>query len=233
MISHDKNVIIHSIQSLMSIGQVFEIRALGVTRAYGSGTDNFSGFFQFDGGNAAEIADQVLKINRANGVYITLNPVDQSLLALSFNHFKIANTGGTTSDSDILARKYLPIDIDPERKSGTSATDDQVKLAQDKAREVFAFLRSEGWADPVVAFSGNGFHLLYHINQEVNDGGIVKKFLDGLAKKFDAPGVKIDTTVHNPARIMRLYGTVARKGDEVPQLSIYHRVSKIISSPSS
>lgn len=62
MISHDKNVIIHSIQELMSVGQVFEIRALGVTRAYGSGTDNFSGFFQFDGGNAAEIADQVLKI---------------------------------------------------------------------------------------------------------------------------------------------------------------------------
>ena len=232
MIHHENSILINTIQTLISVDQVFEVRALGVARAYGNGTDVVSGFFQYDGQNAAEIAGKILKINNATGIYFTLNPVNPELLALGFNRLTIPQTGRTTSDRDIIKRKFLPIDIDPVRKSGTSATDSQVQLAQKKARVVFAFLRAEGWAAPVVAFSGNGFHLLYPINEGPDDGGVVKNILNVLAQKFDDHDVKIDTAVHNPARIMRLYGTVARKGDEVPQLQIYHRLSKIISLPS-
>jgi hypothetical protein len=38
-----------------------------------------------------------------------------------------------------------------------------------------------------------------------------------LASVFNTDRVKVDTSVHNPARIWKLYGTTARKGDEVPK----------------
>ncbi len=41
--------------------------------------------------------------------------------------------------------------------------------------------------------------------------------LVGLSKEFNTDKVTIDTTVFNPARIWKLYGTTARKGDAVPQ----------------
>ncbi len=40
--------------------------------------------------------------------------------------------------------------------------------------------------------------------------------------------VSIDTTVGNAARIWKLYGTTARKGDEVYRLGRVHRTSRIL-----
>jgi hypothetical protein len=117
------------------------------------------------------------------------------------------------------------------RKSGTSATDQAVQLAKYKAIDVVNYLKNEGFADPVIAFSGNGYHLLYPIDEPREDNGLIQRFLQNLASHFDDDKVKIDTAVHNPSRIMRFYGSVARKGDEVPALGIHHRVARILSVP--
>ena len=72
---------------------------------------------------------------------------------------------------------------------------------------------------PVKAVSGNGGHLLFRLpDMPANDEtrNFVKGTLEGLARRFNNDRVKIDTSVHNPARIWKLYGTTARKGDEVP-----------------
>lgn len=53
-------------------------------------------------------------------IYVTLNPVNPALLALASNRLETyAET--TTSDTDILARRWLLVDLDPKRPAGARA----------------------------------------------------------------------------------------------------------------
>jgi hypothetical protein len=60
---------------------------------------------------------------------------------------------------------------------------------------------------------------------------LLEKLLVGLSGRFDDDGVKIDRSVHNPARIVRLHGTLAAKGDNTKERP--HRFSKIVKAPES
>src|SRR4051794_791388 len=64
----------------------------------------------------SKAADAVGKWDGRANVYVTLNPVDPSLVALANNRI-IEKANSTTSDSDILVRQWLFLDIDPQRKS--------------------------------------------------------------------------------------------------------------------
>ena len=83
---------------------------------------------------------------------------------------------------------------------------------------------------PIIADSGNGWHLLYCIDLPADDGGLVARVLKALAAKFSDAAVDIDTKVGNASRICKLYGTVAAKGKHSPERP--HRVSKVIEIPS-
>jgi len=95
------------------------------------------------------------------GIYFTVNLVKPELLARAANTYsKFAKT--TTSDSDIAALHWLPIDCDAVRPAGISSTDAEHKAAISKAREVRRWLMEDlGWSDAafVLADSGNGSHL--------------------------------------------------------------------------
>ena len=87
---------------------------------------------------------------------------------------------------------------------------------------------------PIKAVSGNGGHLLFRLpDMPVSDKTklFIKNTLTGISSRFGNGTIVIDTTVHNPARIWKLYGTTARKGDEVPagpkRESRPHRMSYI------
>ena len=47
--------------------------------------------------------------------------------------------------------------------------------------------------------------------------------------KFNGNGVTFDTSVHNPARIWKFYGTLACKGDSLPDRP--HRLARILEVP--
>jgi hypothetical protein len=81
----------------------------------------------------------------------------------------------------------------------------------------------------VVADSGNGYHLLYRVDLPTNDDQLVKRVLAALASRYNTNQVKIDEAVFNPSRIVKLYGTMARKGDSTSERP--HRWSKVISLP--
>src|SRR5207248_430248 len=134
-----------------------------------------------------------------------------------------------TSDQYISVRLRLLIDVDPERPSGISSTDAEKELAHERARDIYAFLKERNWPEPVVADSGNGSHLTYSIELPVKDDRLIEKVLSALARRFDDPVVTIDKSVHNPARICRLYGTWARKGDDTAERP--HRLSKLLIIP--
>ena len=168
-----------------------------------------------------------------HGIYVTLNEVNPALLSRRANRIKmrLGKKDSTTSDADILRRRWLPIDIDPLRPSGVSSTDEEHGLALAKADEVARWIAGLGFPEPVRADSGNGAHLLYRIDLPNDEAAtaLVKSCLATLDALFSDERVTVDTANFNAARIWKLYGTVSRKGDNTPERP--HRRSRILSAP--
>jgi hypothetical protein len=208
----DRAEIEKALQLFLEPGQVVELRALHVVQRYGQ-PKTVAGFF--DAGPLTEMAAAAAELSpRATGVYFTLNPLNPDLLARRCNRVDVAESATLAGDKDVLRRCWLLVDADPERVPGISSTDEEKRKAWSAIQDVREHLRCQGWPHPVQGDSGNGFHLLYRIDLAADDGGLVQRVLQALAQGFGSEAVKIDTTVHNPARICKLYGTWARKGDD-------------------
>jgi len=204
-------------------GQVSEIRALRVHDPETGGRLNYYGFF-----NDSEImAQEAERIGEhAYGVYFTPNPVKSDLLERSPNQIQPAEKGMSAGDGDIQRIHWLLIDFDPVRDTDTSSTEAEHVLAHDQAVSIRQHLRDQGWPDPIFADSGNGNHLMYRVDLPISDSIRIKRILEVLARQFNTDAVVIDTSVANPARIWRLYGTWARKGKDTPERP--HRQSHIL-----
>jgi len=167
------------------------------------------------------------------GIYITLNEVNPALLSRRANRIKmrLSKKDATTSDADIIRRRWLPVDIDPVRPSGVSSTEEEHEAALAAADRIAAYLAEQGFPDPVRADSGNGAHLLYQIDLLSNDEatGLVKGCLATLDALFSNSVVTVDTSNYNAARIWKLYGTMSRKGDNTPERP--HRRARLLSVP--
>ena len=80
----------------------------------------------FDGQHWPQLAEHAARLSASGAaVYVTLNPVDPQLLSRYNNRIEgFAST--TTTDKQVTRRRWLLVDIDPVRPSGTSATDAQL-----------------------------------------------------------------------------------------------------------
>ena len=209
---------------LMEPGAVYELRIPKAGRE-----KTISGYFD-DPLKLAQCAAELDATGKYAGVYITLNPCNPALLARCCNRVR-SYAEVTTSDHDILKRSWLLIDCDPKRPSGISSTRREHARAITTACGVWDDLRGAGLGDPVVADSGNGCHLLYRLdlpnNQSATD--MIQRVLAGVAARCAPDDVDIDLTVYNAARICKLYGTMARKGDST--IDRPHRRSCILEIP--
>jgi hypothetical protein len=214
-----------AVARLAGPGQVVEVRAL---------TDQYthSGYFS-DPTALIRSVEPLDADSSVHGIYVTLNEVNPALLSRRANRIKmrLGKKDSTTSDADILRRRWLPIDIDPLRPSGVSSTDEEHQLALAKADEIARWFTGLGFPDPVRADSGNGAHLLYRIDLPNDEAALalVKGCLTTLDALFSDERVTVDTANFNAARIWKLYGTVSRKGDNTPERP--HRRSRILSAP--
>src|SRR5439155_3437167 len=164
------------------------------------------------------------------GVYVTLNPCTPALLARSANRLT-ERAQQTTSDSDITQRCWLPIDFDPVRPAGISSTATEHDAAVQHARQCYAWLKQRGWPVPLAADSGNGTHLLYRIDLP-NDSAsrdLLKRCLEAVALYHSDDVVSVDLTTFNAARIWKVYPTLARKGDNLPERP--HRLARLLDAP--
>jgi putative DNA primase/helicase len=154
-------------------------------------------------------------------VYFTLNPVHDALLARQpKNTMSIASE--TTSDANITRRMWLPIDVDPVRAAGVSATDGERKLAREVANATLTKLQDLGFPDNslVGGCSGNGFHALVRLPDLPNDDEsrtLLKRCLAAMQVMVGNDKVDIDTKVFNAARILKAYGTMACKGENTSE----------------
>lgn len=167
---------------------------------------------------------------KAAGMYCTINPVTPALLARANNRL-VEYVRHTTSDTDILHRCWLLLDFDPGRPAGISSTDTEHDAALARARECVAWLRGLGFAAFVLADSGNGAHVLVRIDlpNDAASTALVKRCVESVALRFSDDAVVVDLGVYNPARLWKVYGTLAAKGDATPDRP--HRLARILEAP--
>lgn len=195
-----------------------------------------SGYYDAAHMEAAALAAATLDADGWN-VFVTLNPCADGVLARASNRMRTGRGKMvTTGDADIARRRWLLIDLDPQRPSETSSSKAQWKAAQAKAQAMKDALVSEGWPEPLWASSGNGAHLLYRIDlrNDRESTDLLRGVLATFARRFDdapetANRVRVDTAVFNAARISTLYGTMKRKGDDTEQFP--HRRSQSLAGP--
>jgi len=203
-------------------GESFEIRALG-NRPFRT----LHGFFT----DIEKATQAVLQCVRrgAEGVYITLNPINPALLARANNRIVEAKGGAGTKDEDVIALRCFLVDSDPVRLPGISSNEAEHQAALDQARKIAAWLASCGFPEALIADSGNGAHLLYRIDLPTSDSKLLGRVLKALAAQFSNKQVKVDTSTSNAGQICKLYGTPARKGDPLPDRP--HRLARILHVP--
>lgn len=145
-----------------------------------NGKSTLAGWFT-DPDQAAKLACQV----EAQGVYVTLNPVNEALLSRAQSRFKAGVN--RTADKSISRIRNLLIDLDPIRESGVSSTDPEHQAAIEMAQTIKADLITlEGWPEPLYGDSGNGAHLIYPIDLPNTPESIslIKAVLVALAHRF-------------------------------------------------
>ena len=166
------------------------------------------------------------------GIYCVLNPVVPALIGRAYNRLR-ERSEHTTADSNIARRRWLPVDLDPVRPAGISSSDEEHEAALARARTIADEMSGE-WGRPIVADSGNGAHLVYPIYpiDLPNDEESLRMVTGALAmldQRYSDAIVKVDVTCANAARIWKVYGTVARKGDSIPGRP--HRISRVLEVP--
>ncbi|MBQ5561664.1 MAG: hypothetical protein IIT46_18065 [Lachnospiraceae bacterium] len=207
-----------AIHLLHSDGELFEIRLI-------NGSYNASGYF-----TSADTAIEALqnfrpewnartKTARTSNIFITLNPINLSCYSRKQHDCFVENANPTTKDNEITALHWLLIDLDPKRLSGVSSSEEELTLAKKKSREIYDFLADRGFKKPIRAMSGNGVHLVYRFDvpNTAENVAVFENALKVLSEKFSDEEVEVDTTVFNPARICKLWGTIAQKGATTPE----------------
>lgn len=210
-----------AIEQIHPAGELFEVR---VINKVGKRNMVLSGYFK----DADTLLTKLKTVDLDNAnVYFTLNQVNEGLFSRQQSETFI-NGANTTTDNDVDGLKWLFIDLDPKRASGISSSKEELQIAYGLAAKIYEYLKNLGFEEPVKAVSGNGAHLLYRIRlkNDADNRSLVEKCLKTLAVLFDDEKISVDTANFNPARICKLYGTLAQKGKSTE--SRPHRMSRII-----
>lgn len=206
-------------------GQLFEVRVIYGNKAM------YSGYFK----NADDLMnafDELRNFADCN-IYMTLNSINAACYdRIQKNRFE-KNAKATTSDHDVVGYDWLMIDLDPQRPSGTSSTDEQIEKAKEQGNKIYQFMRNLGFSKPLFANSGNGVHLLYRIRLKNSDENrkLIEMSLKTLNMLFASQEIDVDMKNFNQSRVCKLYGTTAQKGANSAERP--HRMSYIIGNPES
>jgi hypothetical protein len=203
-----------------------ELTEVRVPKTNNNGT--MSGVFT----NPSKLAVDLFSLseNQKKDVYWTAHKIASTVHADNKIRAYATDLTGNKDISDYL---WLIADFDPVKKTvkDDSATDGE------KAPTLEAAIRFREWCarrgiPTILVDSGNGYHVYIALalpNTETA-ATLVRKTLHALNEAFGvSDAVKIDTSVFNPARIIKVPGTISCKGPGTAERP--HRVSRIVDSP--
>lgn len=183
--------------------ELVEIRLIGSNKTA-------SGYFT----DAKTLINAITPYTDTYNVYFTINKVNSACYGREQKDRIVQKPKNTTTDSEIVCRDWVLIDLDAKRLSGVCATKEEAIKAHEKGQEVYRFLMDNGFYEPIVVFSSSGIHLYLRcalLNTEENTK-LIRRFLEALAMLFSDEYVDVDTKVFNAARISRLMGSYSCKG---------------------
>jgi hypothetical protein len=229
----DLDEIRRSYELFVTPGGVTELRAVSYIDRPAPGRRQFPGTLSgyYDDPDAF-VKEATYASPKSQGTYFMLNPVDPAHLARRHNRAAVVGEGETTKDSGIVCRRWFPIDLDPVRLAGISATDAEKEMSRVRSAAVEEYLTEEfGFPAPIRADAGNSHHLLYRIDLPNDDPSrvLISACLEAIDIQFGDDSVSVDTGNFNAARIWKCYGTLARKGDHTPDRP--NRGARILSVP--
>jgi hypothetical protein len=212
-----------TVKLLAGDGATVELRIPNVKDGW---QHNAAGYFR----DYDKAADEAAKWEqRSEAIYVTLNVVDPELFSRSADRIT-KGLKHTTRDENIQARRWILFDLDPVRPTGVSASEEEHQLALDLGERLRDWLVSFGFParSLVLADSGNGCHVLARIDlpNDSESEQLVKGCLSAVDLHLSDDRVKVDVTVSNASRITKLYGTMAAKGDDIPERP--HRRSRLL-----
>ena len=208
-------------------GELVEVRLLG--------KNTYSGYFTNVDTLIAQIRPLLSPMNAQYygnmQAYFTLNDINPSLYSREQRDVFVKKPKSTTTDGDITRRRFVLIDLDPNRAAGISASAEEFEKAHLKAVGIYRYLMEQGFQEPIITTSGNGYHCYVTCDMPNDDehNDIIKRFLQSLSKMFTDDDVEIDEKVFNPARIDKLIGTWAKKGADSEERP--WRIARIIKVP--
>ena len=164
---------------------------------------------------------------QVRGIYNTIHSIDPALHARAHNRLRTQTPKGeTTSDHNITHLDCFAIDIDPDCPAGVSSS--EAELDEVKKRAAALAKEFEGHGIMMIrGLSGNGCHLITPIVKTAVNDDVIARY-EAMGKSI-ANAVGADIKIYNPARILKMYGTVACKGDNTEERP--HRRSSIYIPP--
>lgn len=211
-----------AISILVGKDRVFEVRIIRKRPK-----QVLSGYFK----NAKDLLEALRRVDLNNcNTYISLNVVREECYSAE-QHDVFLSGASATSDSDIEYYSWLFVDLDPKRKAGISATNEERDAAFKLATTIYNYLRAHNFSEPVKAISGNGAHLLYKIALDNNAENkiLLQNCLKALDLMFSDEAVEVDIGTATPGHTVKLYGTLAQKGANTQDRP--HRMSRITHIP--
>jgi hypothetical protein len=148
-------------------------------------------------------------------IFITINRLPAGMVESPLNG-NAWEVGGGVKNEYVSAIRWLHVDVDALREdSHRPASDAEIQEATGRAKLVIQFLYSHGFPQAVIAFSGNGWHLLYRTSMEntPKSAWLVRSFTKILHDHY-----KTDGQSHGASQVLRLYGAVNPKGGRQSKL---------------
>ncbi len=128
------------------------------------------------------------------------------------------------SAEDVARITIIPFDVDSSHPKNQPATEQELEQGKERMINLVSWMRIQGYVAPLVAMSGNGYHVLQRVNIEIEN-----TLTDKLEAYFhEAPvldGEERDS-IFDPPRIIKVPGTLSIKG--TPTKERPHRLSYIV-----
>jgi len=170
---------------------------------------------------------ECVRTNAAGNVYVGIQPRPQRLFDQAPNAVRPLKSGAGRKDIEVVTATV--IDLDPVRPKDAASTEEELAQALQGADAAATWIESEGITAPTRMMSGNGAQLWFAVppivldedNRETIQANL-KAFEAALRQRVESERIRVDS-IHDLPRIIKVVGTVSRKGDSTVERP--HRVS--------